>query len=145
MVAGGFRLPTGAPSFHDNNSRMEQEAEQREYPEYVLPHAEFGDPECPGLFFPLPRVGSDQIDIMCNDCGWVIKTVPAADLTRTQDEMQLTLAVASEQCPFCGSVNLFPGFDSMNAYVCRECGEGVLVSRTIQCESSGRGPLSPFD
>jgi hypothetical protein len=25
--------------------------EPREYPEYILPHAEFGDPECCGLLF----------------------------------------------------------------------------------------------
>jgi hypothetical protein len=96
-------------------------AEQREYPEWILPHSEFGDPECPGLFFPV--VNGEQAEITCNDCGLILKSVPAADVRRTLDEMQLTLAVASEICPHCGSVNLFPGFDRMFAFTCRSCGK----------------------
>jgi hypothetical protein len=96
-------------------------AEQREYPEWILPHSEFGDPECPGLFFPV--VNGEQAEITCNDCGLILKSVPAADVRRTLDEMQLTLAVASEICPHCGSVNLFPGFDRMFAFTCRFCGK----------------------
>ena len=73
----------------------------REYPEWIIPHAEFGDPECPGLFLPRER-DNGQVEIRCNDCGFVLKTVSAADVRRTLDELQLTLAVASEMCPHCG-------------------------------------------
>jgi hypothetical protein len=97
----------------------------REYPEYMLPHSDFGDPECCGLFFPVER--GDEADLTCNECGFVLRTVPRADLRRVQDEMQLTLDVASEKCPHCGAVNLFPGFSRMYAFVCKECGEGVAL------------------
>ena len=97
--------------------------EPREYPEYILPHAEFGDPECCGLF--LPRERGDLADLTCNECGFVLRTVPLADLRRVQDELELSLDVASEKCPHCGGVNLFPGFSSMLAYTCRNCGQAV--------------------
>ena len=54
-----------------------------------------------------------------------MRVVRAEDLRRTQDEMQLSLDIASEQCPHCGAVNLFPGFSPMMAYTCRQCGEAV--------------------
>jgi uncharacterized protein (DUF983 family) len=75
------------------------------------------------LFFPVER--GHQVDITCNECGLTLKTVPAADSRRTLEEMELTLPVASEKCPHCGFVNLFPGFDKMLGYHCRNCGEYV--------------------
>ena len=108
--------------------------EPREYPEYVLPHSEFGDPECCGLFFPCER--GDVADLTCNECGFVLQTVPLADLCRVQDELladlrrvqdelELSLEVASEKCPHCGGENFFPGFSRMLAYNCRNCGQVV--------------------
>ena len=97
-----------------------------EYPEYILPHSEFGDPECCGLLFPVER--GDLADITCNECGKIFRTVRVGDLWRALDEMELSLAVASEKCPHCGAVNLFPGFSRMLAYICRECRKSVRVS-----------------
>ncbi|MCU1327438.1 MAG: hypothetical protein JWN34_2808 [Bryobacterales bacterium] len=37
--------------------------------------------------------------------------------------MELTLDVAAEICPFCRSVNLFPGFTKKEAYLCQNCGQ----------------------
>jgi uncharacterized protein (DUF983 family) len=59
-----------------------------------------------------------------------VRTVPVADLQRTLDEMELTLdEVASELCPHCGMVNLFPGYARMDAYICRQCGKSVQILR----------------
>jgi DNA-directed RNA polymerase subunit RPC12/RpoP len=102
----------------------DEEPEQPEYPEYILPHSDFGDPECCGLFLPRERGNVAEL----NECGFVLKTVPLADFRRVQDELQLSLEVASKQCPHCGSAILFPGFSSMLAYTCRQCGEPVKVS-----------------
>ena len=102
---------------------MGDETTDPEHPEYLLPHSDFGDPECCGLLFPVLR--GDQADLTCNECGTVVRVVRAEDLRRTQDEMQLSLDIASEQCPHCGAVNLFPGFSRMMAYTCRQCGEAV--------------------
>jgi hypothetical protein len=44
-------------------------------------------------------VRGDQADIVCNECGLVVRTVPAADLQKTLDEMELTLDMCSEMCP----------------------------------------------
>ncbi len=53
---------------------------------------------------------------MCNGCEAVIATVPAADLQKTFDELELTLDVASEVCPHCGAINLFPGLSKVLAF-----------------------------
>jgi ribosomal protein S27E len=94
-------------------------------PEYILPHSDFGDPECWGLLLPVER--GDFADIVCNECGAIIQSVNAADLRRALDEMQLELDVASERCPHCGSVNLLPGFSQMLAFTCRSCGRAVVT------------------
>jgi len=39
--------------------------------------------------------------------------------------MGLTLDLSSGQCPYCGSVNLLPGFYEMKVYTCRQGGELV--------------------
>jgi hypothetical protein len=94
-------------------------------PEHILPHSDFGDPECCGLLLPFER--GDFVNIIRNDCSAIVQTVEAADLRRTLDEMQLKLDVASERCPFCRSVNLLPGFSQMLAFTCRSCGRVVVV------------------
>ena len=104
---------------------MGHETTGRDYPDYILPHSDFGDPECCGLLFPVFR--GNEADLTCNECGAVVKVVRAEDVRRAQDEMQLSLDVASEQCPHCGVVNLFPGFSTMMVYTCRQCGAAVSV------------------
>ena len=93
----------------------------------TLPHSDFGDPECCGCLNAIVR--GDHADIICNECGTIVRTLPAADLERTFAEMELTLDIASELCPHCGKVNLFPGFSKMQAYTCRECGRAVQTFR----------------
>jgi DNA-directed RNA polymerase subunit RPC12/RpoP len=126
MTLGASSASNSIHSITFDNKGMD--GEPREYPEWIIPHAEFGDPECPGLLFGEGREDG-QADIACNDCGFVLESVPASDVRRTLDELQLKLAVASEMCPHCGSVNLFPGFDRMLAYTCRQCGKGVKLER----------------
>jgi len=91
-----------------------------------VPHAEVGDPECPGFLYGLVRDGQGFIE--CNDCDAVVRTVPAAELRQTLNEMEASLDVASEKCPHCGKVNLFPGFAAMMIYTCQHCGEAVRLS-----------------
>ena len=92
--------------------------------ETTLPQSDFGHPECCGCLNGVIR--GDQADIVCNECGTVLRTVPAANGEQTLTEMEITLEVATEMCPHCGSVNLFPGFSKMLAFTCRQCGKAVL-------------------
>src|SRR6266849_7752656 len=75
--------------------------------ETTLPHSDFGDPDCCGCLNGVIR--GDQADIVCNECGTVLRTVHATNVGQTLTELEITLEVASEMCPHCGSVNLFPG------------------------------------
>jgi ribosomal protein S27E len=71
----------------------------------------------------------DEADITCNECGSVVRTVPVGDLQRTYDEIELSLdSVATEMCPHCGQVNVFPGWSSMMAFKCRGCGKVVRTN-----------------
>jgi hypothetical protein len=93
-----------------------------------IPHSSFGDPDCCGCLNGV--INGESADIVCNECGLTIQTVPAADLQRTLAEMELRLDVAGEICPHCKAVNLFPGFSRMLAFICKECGKGVALSES---------------
>jgi hypothetical protein len=91
----------------------------------ILAHSDLGDPECCGCLIPVTQ--GDQIDIVCNECRAVTRSVAPADFRRTFDEMELSLDMTSEKCPYCGAVTLFPGFSRVVAFVCQECGRGVSL------------------
>jgi hypothetical protein len=97
-------------------------------PAILVPHADHGDPECFGLI--LPEVKGDTAFLTCNDCGAVIRSVPAGDAEQELAKMA-SGEMCSETCPHCGELNIFQGFSSMEAYICRHCGEGVRVERQI--------------
>src|SRR5712671_2325448 len=42
----------------------------------ILPHSDFGDPECCGCLNAV--VHGDQADVVCNECGAILRSVPAA-------------------------------------------------------------------
>ena len=44
------------------------------------------------------------------------------------DEMELTLAICTEMCPYCGKVNVFTGFSKIMAYTCQEFGAAVELA-----------------
>jgi hypothetical protein len=92
----------------------------------IIPHADFGDPDCCGCVFGVVR--GDQADIRCNECDALICTVPAPDLERTLTEMELNGEIASAICPHCGAAHLAPGFSRLIAFVCMDCGRGVRIT-----------------
>jgi hypothetical protein len=92
----------------------------------IIPHADFGDPECCGCLLGMFR--GDQAEIRCNECDAIIRTVPAPDLERTLTEMELNGDIASAICPHCGAVHLAPGFSRLIAFLCDKCGRGVRLS-----------------
>jgi hypothetical protein len=92
----------------------------------VIPHSDFGNPDCCGCLNGI--VEGETAKIECNECGAVVRTVPASDLQRTLDEMELSLDVSVEKCPHCGSVNVMPGFSKVLAYTCDGCGVVVRLS-----------------
>src|ERR1700678_977235 len=55
----------------------------------TLPHSDFGDPECCGCLNAVIR--GDHADIVCNECGTVLRTVPAANVGQTLTELEITL------------------------------------------------------
>jgi hypothetical protein len=66
----------------------------------IIPHSDFGDPDCCGCLFGV--VQGDLAVIVCNECRVVVRTFAPADLQRTLDEMELEGDVASAVCPYCG-------------------------------------------
>jgi len=88
-----------------------------------IPHADFGEPECPGLLFGTQT--TDQAYIGCTDCDAVVRTVQASELQATLNAMELTLDTRTERCPHCGAVNLMVGFSRMIAFICDKCARPV--------------------
>ena len=100
-----------------------------EYPKWMVPHADHGDPECCGLI--LPKMNGGIAELRCNECGVVLRTIPAAEVDNAMLELS-SGDICSATCPHCGMPNIFPGFSSMLAYRCRHCGEGVEVETRVQ-------------
>ena len=46
-------------------------------------------------------------------------------------EMASTV-ICSVRCTHCVALNTFPGFSAIEAFNCSECGEGVVVNRSVQ-------------
>jgi len=92
----------------------------------IIPHSDFGDPDCCGCLFGVTK--GDLGEIVCNECLVVVRTVPASDLQRTLDEMELAGDVASAVCPHCGATHLAPGFSMLMAFVFDNCGKAVKLS-----------------
>jgi hypothetical protein len=111
--------------------------------ETTLPHSDFGDPDCCGCLNGVIR--GDQADIVCNECGTVLRTVPAANVGQTLTELEITLEVASEMCSHRGSMNLFPGFSKMIAFTLAvrkgrsACGVVCLAGRAAR-DTAYRSP-----
>jgi hypothetical protein len=68
----------------------------------------------------------NQATILCNECGAVIRTVHVDDAEATLIEIAAD-DICSAECPHCGFLSTFPGFDVIKAFVCSECGQGVRV------------------
>src|SRR5713226_120464 len=91
----------------------------------IVPHADVGDEDCCGCLYPVER--GDLADLFCNECGALIQTVPIAEVEPTLLRMAMSQGVCTATCPHCQALNTFPGFTSIEAYICKECGEGVSV------------------
>jgi hypothetical protein len=91
----------------------------------ILPHSSFGDLECCGCLCGI--VAGDRAAIVCNECNVVVRRVPTGALEKTFTEMELSVEVATEKCPYCGSVNILPGFSKVSAFTCRTCQKAVRL------------------
>jgi hypothetical protein len=77
------------------------------------------------------RERGEQADIMCNECGAVVRTVPAEKAVSALAEMASS-EICSAPCPNCGAHNIFLGFSVIEAFVCCECGDDVTVNPRVQ-------------
>ena len=68
-------------------------------------------PECCGIIMParngeyvdLKRnPGTADVDLMCNECGTIIRTVPVVEAEATLLKMSIDEGVCIEICPVCG-------------------------------------------
>ena len=109
---------------------MKARDDQRDVDRYewpIIAHADVAEVDCGGCIWPVKR--DDQADIVCNECGSVVRTVRWLTLANIPDEIELSLKAAStEMCRFCGRVNIFPGWSTMMVYTCRHCGKVVTIS-----------------
>ncbi len=95
--------------------------------ETMLRHSAFGDSECSGSL--RTSTQGDEAQLVCNECGAIVRTMPAADLNETLRDLELSMDVAGEICPNCTSVNLFLGSTQVSSFTCRSCGQEVYIAR----------------
>jgi hypothetical protein len=68
----------------------------------------------------------DQAQIWCNECGVLVRAVPAADLGRTLDQMELTLDVCAKNART-AMPSMLPGFSRLMVFTCENCGAAVRL------------------
>lgn len=96
--------------------------------EPMVPHEDPGA-DCCG--FIIAELRGTEADLVCNECGAVVATVPADRIDAAMRAIAPN-AICSARCLHCGAVNTFPGFTSIDAFICAQCGEGVAVSLPVQ-------------
>ena len=92
----------------------------------IIAHSDTGDLDCCGRIFPVFR--ENEADITCNECGSIIKTVPADQAVDALMEMALSQESSIATCPHWGQENVFPGFSEMFAFICEHCEKGSSSS-----------------
>ena len=99
----------------------------------IVPHQDLPDGlDCCGCLFFQPGSDPDHVELVCNECEAVIRTVKLEDAERVAEEMAQTDTICSATCTYCGAVNTFSGWSSIEAFICSECGEGNMVETPIQ-------------
>jgi hypothetical protein len=99
----------------------------------IVPHDIVAEDDCCcGCLIAIRR--GDKAEIHCNECDALIETARLDELQTTISRLALPMwqTVTSQRCPHCGAVNVFPGFSAMEAFICKQCGEGVRVGRAVQ-------------
>jgi hypothetical protein len=67
----------------------------------------------------------ENAEIRCNECDALIATVPIDQAEAAIIKLANFQDVTTERCPqLRGGQSIF-GFSAMEAYVCKQCGEGV--------------------
>jgi hypothetical protein len=95
----------------------------------IIPHESLGA-DCCGCL--IAQINGDQADIVCNECGATIRTVRVGDIQAAMSEMAQTNEISSARCTHCGALNTFLGLSSVEAFICRECGDGVALVIPVQ-------------
>jgi hypothetical protein len=93
----------------------------------MVPHEIATGADCDGRL--IVEEHGAVVVLKCNSCGAVVDTVP---IDHAGTRLMELASICSAPCPRCGRVNLFPGFSVVEAFICRECGEGVKVERPVQ-------------
>ena len=82
----------------------------------IIPHEHVAKVECCGCL--MVRLRDGKADILCNECGDVIRTVPVGEVESTMLDLSTTDVICSAHCTHCGTLNTFPHSSSIEAFIC---------------------------
>ena len=68
---------------------------------------------------------------MSNECGAVIRRMPLGEVEKILRELAQTEEVCTARWSHRRALNTFPGFKSIESFICSECG-GVVVDVSLQ-------------
>ena len=72
-----------------------------------------------------------MVEIKCDSCGSVVDTVPIDRAGLRLIELESD-EICSAWCPHCDSLNAFLGFNSIERFICQQCGKSVSVEGPVQ-------------
>jgi hypothetical protein len=72
------------------------------------------------------------VDLTCNECGVIVKTVPATEVEAELGRMIVSRGeYCSATCKHCGAVQGF-AFTTVLIFICKECGLSNKVNARVQ-------------
>lgn len=96
----------------------------------IVPHELAGGVDCCGYLIVVEH--GVEADLICNECNARIGTMPVGEVESTLLRLAMEGGMCSVKCGQCGALQTVLGFDSTDAFVCRECGKGNLVPTRVQ-------------
>ncbi|HEY6343214.1 MAG TPA: hypothetical protein VIY49_17090 [Bryobacteraceae bacterium] len=128
MEAVDHFFPLCAGGSNDITNLWFQPEANDNYP--IIPHEKAGA-DCGGCL--VPRVSGEEVRLVCNECGAVAATITPEQLEAgyVLEELRFN-EVTTAVCPHCGAVQVFPGFNVIDAFICSECGQGLAVEHSMQ-------------
>ena len=96
----------------------------------IVPHSLIADVNCCGCL--IPEIRGKKADLICNECSALIDTVPTAEIKPALLKLAMSGGSCSATCQYCRAVQVFPGFTSIDAFICQECGAGNVVPLVMQ-------------
>jgi hypothetical protein len=81
---------------------------------------------------------------VCNECGELITMVAISDVEKVLAQFLAQQDFCTARCPHCAALNIFPGFSSIETFVCSWCRKVISVGTAVQSDAVHHSRLAGY-